>query len=189
MSETSMSKNRVNVRDMVLCSLFVALCAVGAFIQIPLPNSDYFTLQFLFVIMAGMLLGSKKGFLALSIYIIMGLVGFPIFAAGGGISYVLRPTFGYLIGFAVGAYLTGYITEKNGGDTFIKLFIAGFVGFLVIYLIGFSYKYMILNFYTGVKTPIYLILIGAFPIDMPGDLIATFLASAIDLRIRKVVKI
>ena len=46
---------------MALCSLFTALIAIGAFLQIPLPNFDYFTLQFFFVLMAGMLLGARLG--------------------------------------------------------------------------------------------------------------------------------
>ena len=78
---------------MALCSLFTALIAIGAFLQIPLPNFDYFTLQFFFVLMAGMLLGARLGALSAALYVLIGLLGIPVFAAGGGISYVLRPSF------------------------------------------------------------------------------------------------
>ena len=87
--ETTMTKTR----SMVQCALFAALVAIGAFIQIPVPYMDYFTLQFLFVLLAGMLLGSARGALSVSVYVLVGLVGFPVFAAGGGIQYIFRPSF------------------------------------------------------------------------------------------------
>ena len=57
---------------------------------------DYFTLQFLFVLLAGRLLGPVNGTIAVAVYVAVGLAGVPIFAAGGGISYLFRPSFGYL---------------------------------------------------------------------------------------------
>lgn len=179
----------LDIKSMVLCSMFAALCAIGAFIQIPLPNLDYFTLQYIFVMLTGMLLGSKRGLVSLSTYVITGLVGFPVFAAGGGIVYLLKPTFGYLLGFILAAYITGFIVEKNNADNFLKFFIAGMAGFIVIYLLGFAYKYFILNFYLAIKTPIYMIFIAAFPIDMPGDFISTIFASILALKIKKAVKL
>lgn len=82
---------RLTTRELTLCSLFAALIAIGAFLQIPLPNFDYFTLQFFFVLMAGMLLGARLGAMSAALYVLTGLLGIPVFAAGGGISYVLRP--------------------------------------------------------------------------------------------------
>ncbi|MEA4988261.1 MAG: biotin transporter BioY, partial [Anaerovorax sp.] len=76
--------NKIKTKKLVLCSLFSALIAVGAFIQIPVPFMDYFTLQFLFVLLAGMILGSKLGMISVAVYVAAGLAGFPIFAAGGG---------------------------------------------------------------------------------------------------------
>ena len=60
---------------------------------------DYFTLQFFFVLLAGIILGGKRGALAVGCYVALGLIGIPIFAAGGGIGYIFRPSFGYLLGF------------------------------------------------------------------------------------------
>ena len=65
-------------KDMVLCALFVALIAAGAFIKIPIPVVP-FTLQYLFTMMAGLLLGGKLGFCAVGAYIFLGLLGLPIF--------------------------------------------------------------------------------------------------------------
>lgn len=75
----------METRWIVLCGMFAALTAAGAFIQIPVPFMDYFTLQFLFVLLAGMLLGPRYGSISMGIYVLVGLAGVPVFAAGGGI--------------------------------------------------------------------------------------------------------
>lgn len=98
-------------RDLAYMALFTALTAVGAFIKIPIPVVP-FTLQFLFTMLAGILLGAKRGAGSVLCYVILGLIGLPIFAEGGGIGYVLNPKIGYLIGFVLGAYVTGYIVRK-----------------------------------------------------------------------------
>lgn len=94
---------------------FAALIAVGAFIKIDIPLPMYtmhFTLQWFFVLMAGFLLGAKLASLSVIVYLCIGLVGVPVFAAGGGPTYILRPGFGFLLGFVLAAFLIGAITEK-----------------------------------------------------------------------------
>ena len=93
-------------RSLVYCALFTALIAVGAFIKIPIPVVP-FTLQYLFTMLAGILLGSRLGSLSVLAYMILGLIGLPIFSEGGGIGYVFKPSFGYIIGFCVGTFVTG----------------------------------------------------------------------------------
>ena len=99
-------------KNMILCAMFVALIAVGAFIKIPVPAVP-FTLQYLFTMLAGLLLGAKLGFISVCIYIALGLAGLPVFASGGGISYIFQPSFGYIIGFAVGTFVTGSSTSSS----------------------------------------------------------------------------
>ncbi len=82
--------NNEKTKDMILCSMFVALIAAGAFLKVPVPVVP-FTLQYLFTMLAGLLLGAKKGALAVCVYILLGLCGLPIFAQGGGIGYVFQP--------------------------------------------------------------------------------------------------
>ena len=89
----------MKTKDLVLCAMFVALIAVGAFIKIPVPVVP-FTLQFLFTMLAGLLLGPVNGALAVVVYIVLGLIGLPIFTQGGGPGYIFQPSFGYIIGFA-----------------------------------------------------------------------------------------
>lgn len=133
-------------KNMILCAMFVALIAVGAFIKIPVPVVP-FTLQYLFTMLAGLLLGSKKGCLAVGIYIALGLVGLPVFAQGGGIGYIFQPSFGYIIGFAAGAFVTGRISERTARPGYKLLLAANFVGLGIVYLLGMTYYFLISNFY------------------------------------------
>ena len=91
-------KKKVNVRNLSLMALFAALTAVGAFITIPVPPVP-FSLQIFFAILAGALLGSRQGAMSIVIYLLLGLCGLPVFTKGAGLSYLLQPTFGYLLGF------------------------------------------------------------------------------------------
>ena len=112
---TSRSSSRSITQDVAVCGLFTALIAVGAFIKIVIPvgaDTMNFTLQWLFVLLAGLLLGSKRAFRSVAVYLITGLIGFPIFARGGGPAYLLRPTFGFLLGFALAAWVIGFLCEK-----------------------------------------------------------------------------
>ena len=87
-------------KNLMYCSLFTALIAVGAFIKIPIPVVP-FTLQFLFTTLAGLLLGSKMGAVSVIAYMVLGLVGLPIFSEGGGIWYVFKPSFGYIMQYPI----------------------------------------------------------------------------------------
>ncbi len=171
-------------RTLALCGLFTALVAVGAFIQIPVPFMDYFTLQFLFVILAGMLLGSKKGAVAVGTYVIIGLIGIPIFAAGGGPGYIFRPSFGYLLGFIAAAWVVGFVVEKRGNHSYGAMLLAALCGFLVTYAIGLTYKFLILNVYLDTPTPLLLVFLSCFPLDIPGDLFLCLTGAYLGKRLR-----
>ncbi|MGF0034045.1 biotin transporter BioY [Bariatricus sp. SGI.154] len=178
------STQKMSTKNLVLCGMFTALVVIGAFIQIPVPYMDYFTLQFFFVLLAGLVLGANKGAISVGCYVFLGLIGLPIFAAGGGIAYVFRPSFGYLLGFVVTAYVTGKIREKlNVG--FKGYFLACLAGFVVTYAIGIVYKYMILNFYANTPATWAVIFLSCFPLDMPGDFVLCILASLVGQRLRK----
>ena len=105
--------NNINkTKSMVLTAMFTALITAGAYIRIPVPVCP-FTLQFLFTTLAGIILGKNRGAAAAAMYVILGLAGLPVFAGGGGIGYVLQPTFGYLIGFIAGSYITGAVRSEQ----------------------------------------------------------------------------
>ena len=122
----------MKTKDLVLCAMFVALIAVGAFIKVPVPVVP-FTLQFLFTMLAGLLLGPVNGALAVVVYIVLGLVGLPIFTQGGGPGYIFQPSFGYIIGFAVAAYVTGRIANEKSRPGYRRLLAANFIGLFIVY--------------------------------------------------------
>ena len=131
---------------LAMVALFTALVSVGAFIKIPMPFMDYITMQLFFVILSGFVLGSKLGALSLTIYLLLGICGVPVFAGGGGFNYVLMPTFGYIISFIFASYAIGYISER-GTPSMKRYFFASMVGFVLIYAIGIAYKLIIMLFY------------------------------------------
>ena len=141
----------MKTKDLVLCAMFVALIAVGAFIKVPVPVVP-FTLQFLFTMLAGLLLGPGNGALAVVIYIVLGLAGLPIFTQGGGPGYIFQPSFGYIIGFAAAAYVTGRIANEKSHPGYGRLLAANFIGLFIVYAFGMVYYYVISNFV--LNTPI-----------------------------------
>ena len=100
--ESVRPQKKIATKDMIMCALFTALIAVGAFIKVPVPVVP-FTLQFLFTMLAGLIMGGRLGAVSVGLYAVLGLAGLPIFAEGGGIWYVMKPSFGYIIGFALGS--------------------------------------------------------------------------------------
>ena len=97
------------------------------------------TLQTLGVMLAGAILGSRKGTLAVTVYVALGLVGLPILAGGAaGLGVLAGPTGGFLIGFIPGAFVTGWIVERFAPKIpFWALLVATLVGgVLVVYLVG-----------------------------------------------------
>jgi len=172
------------VNDLVMISLFAALTAVGAFIKIPIPHVPL-TLQTLMVMFAGLILGSRRGALSQLLYLVIGLLGIPIFAQGGGPGYVLQPSFGFLVGFIAGAYVIGKVVEGEGNLPLSRTLIALFLGQAAIYLLGISYLYFNLNYI--IHKPISLsttIKIG-FLIFIPGDILKTIIAAFVVPPIRQ----
>lgn len=143
----------LSIRDMILVAMFAALTAVGAFIRIPTPIVP-FTLQFLFCAYSGVFLGGRKGLYSQLLYIMVGLIGMPIFANGGGPAYVLQPTFGYLLGFALCSYMIGSCVDRWATISFSKILGAVLAGLTAVYVVGVSYLFAIVNLYLGKEMPI-----------------------------------
>lgn len=181
-----MVKTKLNTRTMILCSFFTALIAIGAFIRIPLPVT-VFSLQFTFVLLAGMILGSKGGALASLLYVVIGLIGFPIFTEGGGLGYLLKPTFGYLIAFIAASYIVGLTREKFGTQSVGKLIAGCILAMLVTYLIGTVYTYFILKNVMHNPIPYWACLASLFPFAIAKDIFSCIVVSLVAPRLLKIV--
>ena len=176
-------KTKSKTRDMLLCALFTALIAVGTFIKIPIPVVP-FTLQFLFTMLAGLLLGGKMGALSVILYTALGLIGLPIFAEGGGIWYIFKPSFGYIIGFIIGSYVTGKMTEKKDSPSFWRILTANFTGLLIVYAAGMIYYYIICNYVINSPIGAGVLFLYCFVLAVPGDICLCILAALLTKRLK-----
>ena len=170
------------IKELVMCGMFVALITVGAFIKIPIPFVP-FTLQYLFTMLAGLLLGGRGGLAAVTVYIGLGLIGFPVFSSGGGIGYIFQPTFGYIPGFAFGALATGLIANKTDTPGYKRLFAANFTGLGIVYITGMIYCYMICWLYMGQPINLRDLILYCFILAVPGDIVLCIAAAIIGKRL------
>lgn len=184
-------KTSLSIREIILCALFSALIGVGAFIKIPIPVVP-FTLQFLFTNLAGLLLGKRLGGISVGVYIAVGLVGLPVFSSGGGLGYVFYPTFGYIIGFWLGAHVAGYIVDKmqerSKNSLFKTALIAGFANLIVVYALGMIYYYFIANYYTQLHIGVWTLILYCFILAVPGDILICFVSAALYKRLYPIMK-
>jgi biotin transporter BioY len=128
-------KTLAQVKDVVLLWAFVLLTALSARFKIeigPVP----ITMQTLFVLLSGAILGAKKGAFSQLLYLFFGLLGLPFFSRGGGLSYLFSPTFGYLIGFVFASFFVGWFFEKGFNKRIEKIFLIGILASVFIYLPG-----------------------------------------------------
>ena len=106
-----------------------------------------YNLQIIIVWLCGILLGARAGFLTLVIYILIGFLGFPAFAGGGGFDYYREPTFGYLISLPLNALLSGwfYKNDKKTLTILIPILITHLFG--VVYLLFFKTSWLDITWY------------------------------------------
>lgn len=171
--------------DIAECAIFVALMVAGTYISIPFYPVPL-TFQTVICVLSGLMLGWKKGGIAMAVYCLMGLIGIPVFSGGGGgIYYVVKPTFGYIIGFIVAAVAAGLIRGNNVKAPFWRYLVAALVAFLVNYIIGIPYFSVVwtLNGYEdlGGKIVTYNLLY------MPKDAVLCVLASVLAAKVTPVV--
>ena len=177
-------KQKTSIR-LAECSLFVVLMVVSAFIRIPFPLVPL-SFQTVVAVSAGLLLGPWWGAASVAIYVFIGILGLPVFTNGGGFSYVLNLTFGYVLGFIVAAFVAGLV---RGGalKNLPRLIIAAVCGFLANYLIGVPYFAMIWHFYMMNGELLDALIVNNL-FYMPKDLVlcilAAFLSRAVSSALR-----
>ncbi len=173
-----MTSTASSLRGMVYASMFGALTAVGAMLSIPLYPVPI-TLQNLFTFLAGLLLGGYYGALSQVVYVLLGVIGVPVFGGGkAGLGVLLGPTGGYLFGFILGAYVIGKIAQVKPSPGVIWLFMAVVVGDVVIYAVGITQ----LSFVAGLGVRKALV-VGFLPFVI-GDSLKCLVAALLATKIR-----
>jgi biotin transport system substrate-specific component len=125
--------------DAVLVVLFSAFVALTAQVEIPLWPVPL-TLQTLGVLFTGAVLGSRRGTLALLLYLTEGTLGLPVFAGGAsGVGYMLGPTGGYLVGFVVAAGVVGRLAQRGWDRRLVWAAVAMVIGNVIIYACGVAW--------------------------------------------------
>ena len=133
-------------RALAAVALMAGLTAIGAFLKIPLPYVPV-TLQVTFVCLAGIWLGPLRGALSQVVYLAAGLLGFPIFARGGGLHYLFEPSFGYLLGFVPAAFIVGRLTLHS--PSYRRCLLAVVAGLSFVYLLGIAVLFLNLRYLGG----------------------------------------
>ena len=120
------------IQTLILTALFTALTIVFSYLSFHLPFTQVpFTLQVLGVFLSGLLLGPRYGSISMLLYLLIGALGFPVFAGGiGGIGILLGPYGGYLLTYPIAAYLIGRTSQRSP-------LLAILIGLMTIYLGGF----------------------------------------------------
>ncbi len=160
----SLTFGKEEIKEIVLILFFSLLTAISSKIKIEIGVVPI-TFQTFTVFLSGIILGSKRGALSQLTYLILGLLGLPLFSRGGGIYYIFSPTFGYIIGFIFASYISGFIKEYKL-NLLLSLLVLIFAN-ITIYIFGLLY---LINFIPKEK----LLMIGLYPFIV-GDLYKIFL--------------
>lgn len=139
---------KLSTRDLILTALFSALMVAGAFVRIPFPLLPV-TLQAFFCALAGLIVGPRLGALSMTVYAALGLAGAPVFAQGGGITYIFNKSFGFILGFIAGAYVIGKLSNQFKKPSKAGNIKAVMAGLFTIYALGMAYMLIIIRFYVG----------------------------------------
>jgi len=181
---------KLTVRDMTRVALFTSLICIASLIlkfggDIVVP----FSVLPLMAMMAGAVLGGRLGALSVTLYVLIGLLGIPVFAKTpyGGLTYVFQPTFGFLLGFILAAYVIGKILEGTKGNGLMRYLLAMVVGIAVMYIVGIPYLFGIIKFFLGKPFTFWkAVEIGMLPfigLDLAKGLLAAVVARAVQMRL------
>lgn len=184
METKSRPSNLLQTREIPFIGMFAALTAIFSYIQIPLPFSPVpITAQTLAVMLAGSILSPLSAFLSMVVFLLLGIIGLPVFAGGAsGIGTFLGPTGGFLMSWPFASLVMAQMVKRVKSGFFSIFLINVFGGIVIIYTIGVLY----LARAAHLSLPAALIA-GALPF-IPGDLIKAFISTTIVLALRKAFK-
>jgi biotin transport system substrate-specific component len=164
--------------EVVLILATSLLIAVSAYVRVVLPFTPVpVTAQTLTVLLSGALLGSRRGTLAVLAYLAQGIIGLPVFAGGTrGLSVLLGPTGGYLVGFTAAAFVTGVLAERGWLHLPLAGIAAMVLGNLTIYAVGLPW----LSSFVGGKQAFALGFLPFVVGDLAKMAVAAILLAAVD---------
>ncbi len=181
--------NQSKVFKIAFGAMFVALTAIGANITSIAPflvvGGVPITLQTFFAVLAGLVLGSRLGAFSMFVYMMVGLVGVPVFAQfKGGIGMALSPTFGFILSFILVAYVAGKIREVNASlPSYIT---AALIAMSINYIFGTNWMYYAYQFWFEAPEGFSYKLAWLWMIPpLPKDIILTVVAGTFAYRLKK----
>ncbi|MEK4629024.1 MAG: biotin transporter BioY [Solibacillus sp.] len=193
MQSITQSNSALKTIDLVYCGLFATLMMIGANITSFAPfltvGGVPITLQTFFAVLAGLVLGKKRGALACAVYMLIGLAGAPVFAKfNGGFSMIVAPTFGFIVTFILIAYIAGVIVEKY--QTRVAYIAAALIATILNYILGTNWMYAAYQLWAGAPDGFTYSMAWLWMIPpMPKDFVLAIFAGVFAYRLQKTLKI
>jgi len=166
--------------NLFLVLIGTVLLAISAKVQVPFWPVPM-TMQTFVVFLIGMTYSVRLSFLTLLAYLIEGAIGIPVFAAGGGIMYLMGPTAGYLYGMLIAVIVISYFANHGYGSSYIKSALALILGSFFIFAIGILYLGSIIGYSKALQA-------GLIPF-IPSEIFKIALAVAIIPTIQNYIKL
>lgn len=185
--------SRIGALAIVYSGMFAALMMIGAnitsFVPFLVILNVPITLQTFFAVLSGLLLGGRMGALAMTVYMLVGLAGAPVFAKfQGGFGQILSPTFGFIVSFILIAYIAGKMVEKK--NTLPVYISASLIATAINYLIGTNWMYVAYKMWAAAPEVFtYKIAWLWMMPPLPKDIILGVLAGIFAFRISKHLKV
>ncbi|MFA6001083.1 MAG: biotin transporter BioY [Thermoleophilia bacterium] len=183
--------HKLELRDLILVAFFAALTSIGALLSVPLPGDLVpIVLSNMIAILSGAILGKWLGPLSQIIYILIGIIGIPVFAGSvkAGPAALAGPTGGYIIGFVVASFLTGFLVERLvRAPVALRYSLSLAAGAAVIYVLGIPWLAKV----AGLNIQLAMVK-GVYPF-LPGDILKVIVGTMLCMslmtqlpRIRKI---
>ncbi|AHF05746.1 biotin transporter BioY [Desulfitobacterium metallireducens] len=173
----------MNVQYLSRTAAIAALtCLAGMILRWVSPALVPFSILPVMVLLSGIILGAKYGALAMTVYVVLGLFGLPVFANPpfGGLAYLAKPSFGFILGYIGAAYVVGKIYRPQ---KFWTAVLAVLMGLVVLYIVGLSYLYAMMRWVLHKPTSLSLVLAIGFLPFIVSDLIKAGIAAWVGNRV------
>lgn len=171
----------INAKSLAFCGLFIALISIGSKVQIPTGLTPI-TLQGAVILISLLTLPPKLSLITIAVYIIAGLIGLPVFAHGGGFSYLLTQSFGYLLGYLIVTIINLFVKTAN---SYPKRVIFCIISILIVHIIGVTYTYFICNKFLNDPITFGQAIIFGSLIFLPTDFLWCFICPLVANRLKR----